>query len=423
MNSKQLVEALNISSLWLSEFQIDELLQRQLSATGLLDHHSMIDVVSIGKASRTMAKSVRSILGPRIARQIVMSNYESDTTFNELEEQLVIGDHPVPGTKSLAAGAQLLKFLAGSTASDVTLFLISGGASSICVLPEAPVTLDDLAEIWTAALEAGIHITTLNQLRAATSAIAGGAVLRSVRTPKCQALIMVDNVMSGPRWVASGLTYAYQPLRGEVVKLVELINRSESVLEEKILEAFERRSLVMTQPVATDVDNAVVAEPAMMLECARARAQELGYRIIDMGARIHGDVADVVDEWNRTISQELAHGGAICVIGVGEVTVQVRGSGRGGRCQEFAWRMASVLNDLDRPGVFVARASDGRDYLTGVAGAWVDQSTVNRATLRGFDWTEIVTRNDSFRALDGLGQIIEGGPTGWNLCDLYVALV
>jgi glycerate-2-kinase len=73
--------------------------------------------------------------------------------------------------------------------------------------------------------------------------------------------------------------------------------------------------------------------------------------------------------------------------------------------------------------VCVARASDGRDYLTGVAGAWVDQSTVNRATLRGFDWTEIVTRNDSFRALDGLGQIIEGGPTGWNLCDLYVALV
>lgn len=423
MNSKQLADALNISSFWLSEFQIDELLQRQLSATGLLDDHSTIDVVAIGKASRTMVTSARSILGSRITRQIVMSNDERNTISKELEEQLVIGDHPVPGAMSLAAGAQLLKFLASPTASEVTLFLISGGASSICALPEVPLTLDDLADIWKAALEAGIHITTLNQLRAATSAIAGGAVLRRVRTPKCQALIMVDNVISGPRWVASGLTYEYQPLRGEVVKLVELINRSGSVLEEKILKAFEHRSLVMTQPVATDVDNSVVADPSMMLECARARAQQLGYRIIDMGARIYGDVADVVDEWHRTIEQEKSHGDPICVIGVGEVTVQVRGSGRGGRCQEFAWRMASVLNDLDQPGVFVARASDGRDYLTGVAGAWVDQSTMSRATRREFDWTEIVTGNDSFRALDGLGQIIDGGPTGWNLCDLYVALV
>jgi glycerate-2-kinase len=48
---------------------------------------------------------------------------------------------------------------------------------------------------------------------------------------------------------------------------------------------------------------------------------------------------------------------------------------------------------------------------------------VQRATTRGLDWAEVVAQNDSFRALDALGQIIDGGPTGWNLCDLYVALV
>jgi glycerate 2-kinase len=423
MNSKQLGDVLDISGQWMVELQMGELLRRQLGVLGLLDDDSTIDVVAIGKASIPMAHHVRSILGLRITSQLVITNDESVPSENSHERGLAIGDHPVPGLRSLKAGSQLVKFLDSGTRSDVTLFLISGGASSICALPEDPLTLEHLSEIWTAALEEGVDITSLNQLRASTSAIAGGAVLHYVRSPKCQSLIMVDNVISGPRWVASGLTYEYRPSREDVVKLVGIIHRSGTPLEEKILEAFENRVLVMAQPVATKVDNSVVAEPAMMLGRARSRATELGYRIVDVGAEIQGDVADIVKEWHSRIQQGLIYGEPLCVIGVGEVTVQIRGPGRGGRCQEFAWRMAGVLKELERNGVFVARASDGRDFLPGVAGAWVDQSTVQRATSQGLDWAEVVAQNDSFRALDALGQIIEGAPTGWNLCDLYVALV
>jgi len=42
------------------------------------------------------------------------------------------------------------------------------------VLPAPPLTLDDLNRIWLAALRAGVDITTLNQIRATTSLIAGG---------------------------------------------------------------------------------------------------------------------------------------------------------------------------------------------------------------------------------------------------------
>jgi glycerate 2-kinase len=423
MNLKQLGDALDISGQWTVELQMGKLLRHQLGVLGFLGDESTIDVVAIGKASIPMAHHVRSILGLRIARQLVVTNDESVTPENSHEREVAIGDHPVPGLRSLQAGSQLVKFLNSGTKSDVTLFLISGGASSICALPEEPLTLEHLSEIWTAALEEGTDITSLNQLRASTSALAGGAVLHHVRTPKCQSLIMVDNVISGPRWVASGLTYEFRPPREEVVKLVEIIRRSRTRLEEKILAAFENRVLVMAQPVATKVNNSVVAEPAMMLELARSRATELGYRIVDVGAEIHGDVADVVNEWHSRIRQGLVDGEPLCVIGVGEVTVQIRGKGRGGRCQEFAWRMAGELKDLKSDGVFVARASDGQEFLPGVAGAWVDHSTVQRATTRGLDWAEVVAQNDSFRALDALGQIIDGGPTGWNLCDLYVALV
>lgn len=84
--------------------------------------------------------------------------------------------------------------------------------------------------------------------------------------------------------------------------------------------------------------------------------------------------------------------------------------------------MAKEIAELERDSVFVARASDGRDFVEGVGGAWVDGSTVERARRLDVDWKLVAEANDSHSALGALGQLIEGGHTGWNLCDLYVAL-
>jgi glycerate-2-kinase len=85
--------------------------------------------------------------------------------------------------------------------------------------------------------------------------------------------------------------------------------------------------------------------------------------------------------------------------------------------------MAKVLERTTRDGVFVARATDGRDFVQGVGGAWVDTSTIARAASLGIDWAAIAVENDTFRGLSALGQVIEGSGTGWNLCDLYVAIL
>jgi glycerate 2-kinase len=101
----------------------------------------------------------------------------------------------------------------------------------------------------------------------------------------------------------------------------------------------------------------------------------------------------------------------------------VEGGGQGGRCQEFAWLMANELKDSPRPSVFVARASDGRDYIEGVGGAWVSESTMARVTELGLDWSSVARTHDTYPALRALGQLLEGGHTGWNLCDVYVAVI
>jgi glycerate-2-kinase len=57
-----------------------------------------------------------------------------------------------------------------------------------------------------------------------------------------------------------------------------------------------------------------------------------------------------------------------------------------------------------------------------VGGAWAESSTKERLLAAGLDWSDVAQRHDTYPALSALGQLIEGGHTGWNLCDVYVAL-
>ena len=418
MTSRLLNDALALGGSWLDQLDLSALVATALRAgdSGDLD----VDVVALGKASREMAGAASTVLGDRVRRRLVVCDQES-ADLEPRDLGVVVGTHPVPDVASLRAGRALVEFLQSPDAAPYTLFLISGGASSLCALPGDPLTLRDLRELWGAALASGVDITTLNKLRAATSQIAGGAVLRLVRSERSLSLIMVDNVVSGARWVASGLTYDYAPGTDEFVSLLAAIGLIDTPLGARLLDAFSSHATSMAPTPSTRHENRVVAQPSLVLDCVASAARERGYRVIELGSSVHGDVVDVVAQFEATISAEL--GDRICVVGVGEVTVGVRGTGVGGRCQETAWSMAAVLDRLPREGVFVARATDGRDYVNGVAGAWVDRSTLGRARDLGIDWSAVIEDHDSHTAVAALGQLIEGAHSGWNLCDLYLALI
>jgi glycerate-2-kinase len=418
VTSKQRDDALAISDEWRGVLSLPELIETRLQRASVLG--DAIDIVAIGKASRAMTSACCEILGDQMHRALLVVD-EADG-FAPPRSEVVVGEHPLPGEGSVRAGERLLAFLAEPTDATCTLFLVSGGASSLCARPQPPVDTDDLHEIFNAALESGIDITTLNRLRAATSSIAGGAVLRHVRTIRSIALIMVDNVVSGAPWVASALTYDYESNEGEVSALLGQIDRLGTSLALRVVESSVARRQSMRRPVTTVHENFVVAQPSMLLDTAAHCAAQRGYRVVRMGSDLHGDVHDVIDDLSQLLSHELLMPGPLCVLGVGEVTVQVRGSGSGGRCQEFAWAMAEVLAGFERPGVFVARASDGRDFLPGVAGAWIDASTTRKAQELGINWSDVSLRNDTFTGLSALDQLLSGTSTGWNLCDLYITL-
>jgi glycerate 2-kinase len=418
MTSARVDDALAISEHWLKEMDLVRLTRARLETAGLLNTN--VDVVAIGKASREMSAAVDAVLGARVQRRFIVCDEASATA--DGAAHVLVGEHPVPGEGSRRAGEALISFLEESTSARSTLFLLSGGASSLCVLPAPPVTLEDLRGVWDAALAKGADITTLNKIRASTSALAGGGVLRHVGTTESGSLILVDNVISGAEWVASGLTYDYEPGPNGVALLLEHIALSNTALGARLLKGYERRARLMAAPPTSHHENYVLAEPSMMLDHTIDEARRRHYRVVNMGSRVHGDVASVVAHWKNVLRRESNERGPTAFVGVGEVTVKVEGTGTGGRCQEFAWLMAQVLADLERDAAFVARASDGRDYVSGVGGAWVESSTMKRLSVEGISWSDVVRTHDTYPALKSLGQLIDGGHTGWNLCDVYVAL-
>ncbi|HUX05617.1 MAG TPA: DUF4147 domain-containing protein [Acidimicrobiales bacterium] len=411
-------DAVALSREWMNRIDLERLIGDHVNGLEEGD----VDVVAIGKAALEMARATRQVLGPRVRREFIVVDTPGRGP-DESEFDVWIGDHPIPGVASLAAGERLVDFLEQVTAAQTTLFLVSGGASSLCVRPAPPLTLEDLAEVWRVTLRAGLDITALNRLRASTSMISGGAVLRHVRTPSSLTLVMVDNVISGAPWVGSGLTYEFQPSRADIDGQLDALGPLATPLRERMVEAFEQRRLWMVRSAPSRHRNEVVAEPALMLELTIAAAERLGYRVVSLGAAMHGDVEEMTREWAQTLKGQGAVGDRLCVVGVGEATVRVTGTGEGGRCQEFAWRMAAELARLDRDAVFVARSSDGRDFVEGVGGAWSDSRSLIRCGAVGLDWATLADNHDTLSGLRALGQLLTGGHTGWNLCDLYVSVM
>lgn len=67
--------------------------------------------------------------------------------------------------------------------------------------------------------------------------------------------------------------------------------------------------------------------------------------------------------------------------------------------------------------------TDGTDGGTSHAGGLADAQTLRRALAMGQDIDAALAEHCSSKVLAGLGDLVETGPTGTNVNDLFVAVV
>jgi hydroxypyruvate reductase len=359
-------------------------------------------LVAIGKAARRMAGAALDTLGPVPA--LVVTNDENAA---DLPGAVVLAaGHPVPDARGEAAARAVEAAVAGLSAGDRVLCLISGGGSALLPAPVPGLTLEDKQEVSRLLLASGADIADLNLVRQQLSRLKGGGLLRAAAPARVTALILSDVVGDDLRVIASGPTVAPIGARAQAAARLRALG-----LWDRLPGAVARH---LSQP-APDLpplpaaDNRLIGSNALSLAAMAAHAP---------GAVVHpvldGDVADAA-------ARITACGPGVHLFG-GETTVRLAGRGRGGRNQELALRVALLARAWTGPWVFLSGGTDGRDGPTDAAGGIVDGGTLARMAAAGVDALARLADNDSHPALAAAGDLLRTGGTGTNVADLQVLI-
>ncbi|MDP1869436.1 MAG: MOFRL family protein, partial [Bradyrhizobium sp.] len=170
----------------------------------------------------------------------------------------------------------------------------------------------------------------------------------------------------------------------------------------------------------------LIARPKASLDAAIKLARDAGYEIIDLGADLEGEARSVAAEHARLALQARAGGKRLAILSGGELTVTVRGNGRGGPNQEYALALAALLKDAPDISALAAD-TDGADGGAGSAsdpaGALIDATTFTKMKSLGLDAKACLDDNDATTFFTATGDLVLTGPTLTNVNDIRVILV
>lgn len=116
-------------------------------------------------------------------------------------------------------------------------------------------------------------------------------------------------------------------------------------------------------------------------------------------------------------------GEACLLFSGGELTVTLGDTqGEGGPNQEYLMVLANALQGQE--GICALAAdTDGVDGSKDVAGGYIDESTLSRASEKGLNLEALIQQHNSFAFFDALKDHIIIGPTRTNVNDFRVICV
>lgn len=371
-------------------------------------------VIAIGKAAPAMlAEAMRHVPSPTVA--LAVTHYGNERTVPGAT--VLTAGHPEPDEAGLRAGRRIIQMLEGAGAGDHVYALISGGGSALVPAPRPPLTLADKQHVNRLLLASGLEIRQVNLIRQQLADLKGGGFLRHAAPAPVTALILSDVVGNDLGAIASGPTVA--PL-GTAQDALDLLSQ-QGLLEKLPPAALGMLTQDRPVPPTPAADNHLVGsnESALLAMCD---AVPPDWKPHIVSKSLVGDVSEAALCIARAAAHASSDGPQALIFG-GETTVTLRGTGRGGRNQELALRVAIAGHDWQRPWAFLSGGTDGRDGPTDAAGGLVDGGTIGRIGAAGADCALLLANNDSHAALSAAGDLLVTGATGTNVADVQVLLM
>ena len=384
-----------------------------------------IYVLGAGKAGASMAQAAERVLGRRITAGLLNVKYGHVARLRRI--QLNECGHPVPDAQGVEGSRRIAELASRAGKDDLVVCLISGGGSALLPFPAAPITLAEKQAVTRLLLNCGANIHEINAVRKHISSIKGGQLARLAAPAAVEALLLSDVIGDDLDVIGSGPTAPDASTFARVAEIFDRYGISGAVpasVRDRIAAGL-RGEIPETpkpgDPLFRRVRNTVVGSNRLALDAASLRARRLGYRTLVLASEIQGETRDVA-RMHAAIAREIVHAARparppACIVTGGETTVTIKGSGLGGRNQEFV--LAAAIDIAGLPGVVVFSAgTDGTDGPTDAAGAIADGLTL----ARNPEAPRFLEANDSYHYFEALGDLVKTGPTNTNVMDVRILL-
>ncbi|XP_005092002.1 glycerate kinase [Aplysia californica] len=395
---------------------------------------------------------------------------------------------------ALNASKAILSLVTRLSEKDLLIVLCSGGGSALCPLPKPPMTLQDLHTVSRLLNQEGASMQELNTVLKNLEILKGGGLAMAAQPAKVVTLILSSMVGDPIDLIASGPTCLAEPTPIHSLQIIQRLGLIPQVPEsvKKYLEREAKQQQIdqaqeihgprfrsaEEEALCSNVQNIIVGNNSLACEEAARKASEMGYLPLILSKILTGEAQEVgalcatlvkfiMICFDRKASLEpnselamlelkLVAGGIdkksvndivsqvdrgsnfskdICIIVGGDTTVDVKGSGVGGKNLETALAAAVQMHeDFRRDKLSVTETnmcvlccdSNGYDGLTQVAGAVVDLDFLDHVKEDEYDMQEYLANNDTFSFFSKINEgrnLVRTNKTGTNVMDMMILLV
>jgi hydroxypyruvate reductase len=339
---------------------------------------------------------------------------------------VVEAGHPMPDAAGLAATDRVLALADAAGAEDLVVVLMSGGASANWIAPAPGLTLGEKRAVTQALLRSGATIGEINTVRKHLSRIKGGRLAARASPARLVTLAISDVPGDDPAVIGSGPTVPDPTTLADARAIVAQYGLAVPDAVMSALADPANETPKAGDAIFATTDFRLVARPADALAAAARAARAAGYDCVLLGDGLEGEAREVAAAHARAALDLRAQRRAGVILSGGELTVTIRGGGRGGPNQEYALALAHALGGTSGIAA-LACDTDGTDGGSGSAddpaGAFVDSTTVARARTLGLDPAAFLANNDSTSFFAALGDLVIAGPTFTNVNDFRAILV
>ncbi len=339
---------------------------------------------------------------------------------------MIEAGHPLPDAAGLKAAERVLALADTAGADDLVLVLMSGGASANWIAPAAGVSFEEKLAVTRALLRSGANISEINCVRKHLSRIKGGRLARHAHPARLVTIAISDVPGDEPSAIGSGPTVPDPTTLADARAIVAKYKLDVPAAVARALGDAANESPKPGDAVFAGSRFVLAARPADALRAAAAAVVAAGYECIALGDRVEGEAREVAQAHAALARDARAKGKRAVILSGGELTVTMRGQGRGGPNQEYALALAIALAGM--PG-FAALAADtdgtdgGAGEASDPAGALIDGETAARARTRGLDPAAFLADNNSTGFFGALGDLLVPGPTFTNVNDFRAIVV